>query len=192
MKNKKQVMMSTAETFMPYAVALSSNESALSVFGVHHPALDRSTLEPLAFKIASELVHQVRLNTSDIDVKCHLFRPNSLKALAFELDLVPEIDCFIVKSESDEALAQRYLSAIRAIRRTQGNVQRTLYFTKPSKRLLKTCPQAAADLADTCTEISICASSMGDQHKALWRALTLRLRPLSLFKPFLSASTVAP
>ena len=188
MKKTKCSSSGAVSSFRPYAVAVSTNGPLLSQFKDNHPGINVAEVGPSVMKLANELVHHVRLQCCELDVQCHVFQFGNVNALSFELDMTPDIDCFVIKSASDEDFARRYLAAIRAIRRSQGNLEKTLYFVKPTKQFSRNCPQAAPELAAAREGVLGCIRRLGSQHEDLWQVLKAGLRPLSYFKPFLKAS----
>jgi hypothetical protein len=121
-------------------------------------------------------VHQVRISQVRLDVGCHVFSPTKRSVLAFELAMYTELDCYMIDSTADELLARRYFLAISAMRRTQGKLQGSLHFAKPSKQLVALCPQADLEMANSRSTIEQCHADLQAQHKALWHALETRLR----------------
>ena len=175
MKAGKSTRITTSSLY-PYAIAVSTSQSELDNFARDHQSLAKHEQSIMLCTLAHHFVHQMRMSQVRLDVGCHVFRPTSRSVLAFELAMYTELDCYMIDSTADELLARRYFLAISAMRRTQGKLQGSLYFAKPSKQLVALCPQADLEMANSRSTIEQCHADLQAQHEALWHALETRLR----------------
>jgi len=173
----------TTSSLYPYAIAVSTSQSELDNFARDHQSLAKHGQSIMLCTLAHHFVHQVRMSQFRLDVGCHVFRPTSRSVLAFELAMYTELDCYMIDSTADELLTRRYFLAISAMRRTQGKLQGSLHFAKPSKKLVALCPQADQDMAAVRSTIEQCHADLQAQHEALWQALEAKLR----VKPIINA-----
>jgi hypothetical protein len=160
----------------PYAIGVTTRRSEIDTFSSDHPLLDKDEQSVTLCTLAHQFVHQVRISKVCLDVCCHVFRPPERSVLAFELSMYTDLDCYLLESAADELLARRYFLAISAMRRTQGKLQGSLHFAKPSKQLVALFPQSDPDMATARLTIERCHADLQTQHEALWQALEAKLR----------------